>query len=193
MAAFENAIRPVLEREGVRFDEFGIAVKTGYYNHPDDSGGETNWGITTETARDNGYTGPMLQMPYPTALSIYRHRYWYPIRGDDIPDQAIAEELLDTGINAHPSVAVRFLQETLNVLNRKAELWPDIAEDGKMGPATIGALKVALATAADYGAIILKTLNCLQGAHYVACCKRDEKKESFFAGWLRWRVSLEGR
>jgi lysozyme family protein len=35
-----------------------IDVEGGYTNNPDDSGGETMWGVTIAVARRNGYTGP---------------------------------------------------------------------------------------------------------------------------------------
>lgn len=40
-----------------------IAIEGGYSNDPDDSGGETTWGVTERRARKFGYTGPMIDMP----------------------------------------------------------------------------------------------------------------------------------
>ena len=34
-----------------------IGHEGGYANDPRDTGGETNWGITKRTARENGYLG----------------------------------------------------------------------------------------------------------------------------------------
>jgi len=45
--AFDTAFERLIGHEG------------GYVNHPDDPGGETNWGITLRTAREQGYTGEM--------------------------------------------------------------------------------------------------------------------------------------
>src|SRR5690606_6723661 len=110
--------------------------RTGYVNHPDDPGGETNFGVTRKVALENGYAGPMRDIPYTKVLDIYRRRYWDDLQGDEIPDQEIAEELFDTGVNCGMAVVKRFLQRTLNVLNAKGTKYPDLVVDGVVGPRT---------------------------------------------------------
>ena len=51
MKNFDRAFAALLGHEG------------GYSNHPDDPGGETNWGVTLTVARANGYVGRMQEMP----------------------------------------------------------------------------------------------------------------------------------
>ena len=53
-----------------------VGIEGGYSNDPDDSGGETNWGITKATAVAYGYTGPMRDMPRETAHGIYLNGWW---------------------------------------------------------------------------------------------------------------------
>src|SRR5439155_17018541 len=47
-----------------------------YTFNPNDSGGETIWGITAATARRNGYQAAMSQMPRATAAAIYRTAFF---------------------------------------------------------------------------------------------------------------------
>jgi len=63
----------------ITFDEVferTIGHEGGYVNNPKDPGGETNWGITIKTARDNGYTGSMKSMSRLQAKEIYRVAFW---------------------------------------------------------------------------------------------------------------------
>jgi lysozyme family protein len=144
-ADFNRAILKISRYEGVEFDPDGRPVpgRTGHVNHPDDPGGETNYGVTRRVALENGWTGPMRDIPYPKVLDIYRRRYW----DDDIPDQEIAEELFGTGVNCGMPVVKKFLQRTLNVLNAKRMKYPDLVVDGVVGPRTIDALRRALTVA----------------------------------------------
>ena len=193
MSDFTRAVRKVLRHEGVQLDAAGMPVpgRTGYVDHPDDPGGDTNYGIIKAVARTYGYEGEMESIPFPTVLDIYRRRYWDEIRGDEIPDQDIAEELFDTGVNCGVGVAKTFLQRTLNVLNKKGTLWPDLVVDGSIGPKTIAALKVALAVAPYHRLCILRALDSLQCVRYIELAEEKEKFETFMAGWLRTRVGVK--
>ncbi len=192
MADFERAILKVLRHEGVEFDPDGRPVpgRTGYVNHPDDPGGETNYGITRRVAIENGYAGPMRDIPYSKVLDIYRRRYWDDLRGDEILDQAIAEELFDTGVNCGMHVVKKFLQRTLNVLNARGAKYPDLVVDGVVGPRTIEALRRALGLAPWYRLCVLRALDSLQCVRYIELAERDSKFESFVPGWLRARVGV---
>ncbi|MDO1811820.1 hypothetical protein Q2319_26385, partial [Escherichia coli] len=63
----------------------------------------------------------------------------------NIISSAVAEELLDTGVNCGTGFAKPLLQRALNLLNNngKAE-WPELSVDGIYGPATLNALKTYL-------------------------------------------------
>jgi len=192
MANFEEAVQKVLRHEGVVFDGEGQPVpgKTGYVEHPDDPGGETNYGITVKVARKNGYKGPMMRIPYTIVLVIYRKRYWDRLRGDMNPDQQIAEELFDTAVNMGVKKASRFLQRTLNALNVKGTKYPDLKVDGQVGPKTMAILEQALGVALWYRLVILRALDSLQAVRYIELAEHDEKFESFMPGWLRTRVGV---
>lgn len=169
-----------------------IGKEGGYSNNPNDAGGETMWGITARVARANGYSGAMRSMSREQAKAIYRSQYW--IKPDfaavSLLSPAIAEELFDTGVNMGPAVAAGFLQVALNGLNNGGRDWPDIGEDGDIGPATLGALRIFLAKRGKEGeAVMLKALNCQQGARYIDLARRRGANEAFLYGWLRTRVA----
>ncbi len=167
-----------------------IEIEGGYVDDPNDSGGETNFGITYEVARDNGYHGDMINMPVSVAFNIYSKKYWDKVCGDLLVDlsEAIAEEVVDTGVNMGTGRAGEFLQRSLNVLNHKQKLYNDLVIDNDIGPATIDALKSYLSKR-DEG-VLVKMLNCLQGAKYVRLCERREKDEDFVYGWFKNRIEI---
>ncbi|MCC7310791.1 MAG: hypothetical protein IT510_06050 [Sulfuritalea sp.] len=170
-----------------------IAKEGGYGNDPDDSGGETNWGITIREARRNGYTGPMKDMPRSVAESIYEMTYWYEPGFFDVSVivPKVARELFDTGINCGTGKAAEFLQVALNALNRQGKDYPDIEEDADIGPATIKALTAYMKRrGVDGEDVLLKALNCLQGARYIELSRARQKDETFVYGWLANRVAL---
>jgi lysozyme family protein len=186
------ALIKILKHEGVQFDAHDQPVPggSGWVNNPDDPGKETIWGITTATAREYGYTGGMKDMPYEVACDIYNKKYLDKICFDSIPDQEIAEEILDTAVNCGVEVVVSFLQRTLNVLNKKATLYPDLVVDGDCGPVTIKTLQKALTVAYWYRLCILRVLDSMQCVRYVNLAERDSKFETFMPGWLRNRVGV---
>jgi lysozyme family protein len=159
-----------------------IAIEGGYSNDPDDSGGGKN-----------GYTGPMKDMPRSVAESIYEMTYWYEPGFFDVSVivPKVARELFDTGINCGTGKASEFLQVALNALNRQGKDYPDIEEDSDIGPATIKALTAYMKRRGAEGeSVLLKALNCLQGARYIELSRSRKKDETFVYGWLLNRVSL---
>lgn len=171
-----------------------IKVEGGYVNDPRDAGGETNWGITRATARANGYNGSMRDMTKAQALDIYRQQYFFAPGFGRVAEvlPTVAAELFDTGVNMGPAVAARFLQRLLNALNNQEAHYADIGVDGKIGPATIAALRslVKRRGADDAETVLLKGLNCLQGARYVELAEGRKANEAFLFGWLMNRVEL---
>ncbi len=193
MADFDKAIQKVLRHEGVKFLEVdGHLVPdpehTGYAHHVDDPGGMTNYGITRVAARANGYKGSMKEIPYDIVLRIYVRKYWVRVGADKIVDQEIAEELFDTAVNCGVSVAVAFLQRTLNVLNAKERRYLDLKVDSRFGPKTERTLRQCLEIAPWYKLCVLRALDSLQCVRYIDLAERHVKFESFMAGWLRTRV-----
>ena len=164
-----------------------------YSFNPNDSGGETMWGVTAAVARANGYQGAMSQMPRATAAAIYRAEYFNKPGFDKVYtlSQRIAERLFDTGVNMGISVPGPWLQRALNALNRQQKDYQDIPVDGQIGPGTIAALRAFLnRRPTDGETILLRALNCLQGARYIEITEKRQQNEEFLAGWLLNRVEV---
>ena len=106
-----------------------IGHEGGYVNHPNDPGGETNWGITKRTAREAGYIGSMRELTREQAREVYRDAYWNRARCDEF-DGAIAFQVFDAAVNHGIGNAIRFLQRAVGV-----------ADDGVVGPVTMEAVK----------------------------------------------------
>lgn len=173
------------------FDDL-LSKEGGYVNNPNDAGGETNWGITLRTARAHGYTGDMRNLTRTQALEIYQADYWYGSHFDQVDSisPAIAQGLLDTGVNMGPSVASKWLQRWLTALNNQGALYPDLAADGAIGPRTLSALKSYLNRRGKEGeTVLLRGLNSSQGARYLELAEQRPANEAFLYGWLKARVS----
>ena len=163
----------------------------GYVNDASDAGGATRFGITQAVARQNGYTGDMRVFPRDEAVAIYRRRYWLRPQFSEVARRAptIAAELFDTGVNMGPATAAGFLQRALNALNRGQRDYPDLMLDGAIGPATLGALDGFLNTRGSAGErVLLKAIEALQGARYIALAERRPANEAFLYGWLANRI-----
>lgn len=169
-----------------------LAREGGYSNNPADAGGETNHGVTKAVARENGYFGPMSAMTRAQAVEIYRAKYWLRPGLHLVAAVApeIAEELFDTGVNMGAGTAARFLQRALNALNARGQHYGDVAVDGAIGPATVKAMAAFLKRRREGVSVLLKALNCLQGARYIELAEGREANEAFVYGWLAQRVSL---
>jgi len=182
MTSFDTIIAGLLKNEGA------------YANNKDDLGGETNFGITAATARSYGYTGPMSSLPRAKAVEIYQSLYWTKPNYSEVYklSPGIAIELLDTGVNMGTQVASEFLQRSLNSLNRGGKDYADLVVDGNLGPKSLKALSTFLTFRGHDEAehVLLKALNCLQGARYIALCEARQANETFLFGWLANRVDL---
>jgi lysozyme family protein len=169
-----------------------LKAEGGYVNNPNDRGGETNWGITIAVARENSYYGPMSALPRETAKTIYEKQYVVAPGFDKVAalSAEIGAELVDTGVNMGPRVAATFLQRALNVLNNMGSGYKDLLVDGDVGPATLFALKTFLLWRGKRGErVMLKALNCLQGARYIELAEVRAQNEAFVFGWLDHRVA----
>ena len=121
---FEACMAEIFKHEG------------GFVNHPRDPGGATNMGITIGTLR-GWRSGPVTVEDVRTltkreAQTIYRARYWNPVKGDDLP---VGLDLVtfDPAVNSGNSRGARWLQQALG----------GVAVDGKVGPQTVAAANKA--------------------------------------------------
>ncbi len=111
--------------------EHTLEFEGGYVNHPEDPGGETNYGITRAVAFENGYRGSMRNIPMSLVRNIYKTRYWDAVRGDSLPP-LVALSLFDFAVNSGVSRAIRMIQRLLK-----------LTPDGIIGPKTMFAINTA--------------------------------------------------
>lgn len=163
-----------------------VKLEGGYINDPTDKGGETNYGITVATARAAGYTGAMKDLPLTTAKQIYRNEYIVKPGFDSFVtlSSELTAKLFDIGVNMGPANATKFLQDSLNLL-----FGSTLTVDGKMGPATRTAVTGYFASRTTAASILIKMINCLQGARYADIVRKDPTQRKYINGWIGNRIS----
>jgi lysozyme family protein len=133
---FDRAFAELMKHEG------------GYVNHPDDPGGETNFGITKVVAEKHGYKGSMKDLPVSTAKHIYKVDYWDKIRADLLPAN-LRFHVFDAAVNSGVGQAIKWLQSAAGV-----------DADGVIGSKTISASSSV--SAAKYSATRLRFMTNLK-------------------------------
>lgn len=113
----------------------------GYVNDQVDPGGETNWGISDR--RDGRMDGMadldadgigdvrMRDLTRDQANKIYKRDYWDAVNGDKLPS-GLDLVAFDGAVNSGVSRGAKWVQRALGV-----------KQDGRIGPATLKAAKVA--------------------------------------------------
>jgi len=173
-ATFFGAFEVTLQHEG------------GYVDDPVDLGGETNFGITAETARQHGIED-VAAIVDSAVVAIYFSDYWAPLQLDTIAerDSLLATILFDFGVNAGPGRSGRALQRCLNAANRNGRSWGDIPVDGIIGPRTLSAYQRY-----SSGSQLLTCVQAVRSYHYLDIIERRPANEKYFYGWFR-RATLE--
>lgn len=164
-----------------------FAVEQGYSNNPADPGGETNHGITVAVARQDGYTGPMRDLPKERAESIYIRNY---VAGPGFEpviaaSPAVGQKLVDAGVNAGTSRASRWFQVALNHLSRGGQDYAQVAVDAKVGPQSMAAYRALERKRGRIKAceLVLKLVDAQQATHYMSL-----NKPMFIVGWADNRL-----
>lgn len=174
-----------------------IGVEGGYVNDPNDSGGETKYGITVAVARRHGYEGAMIDLPLEFARRVYQEEYWDKMRCGAIASYGLEElalKMFDAGVNVGVGRAVKWLQLALNLLNAGDPLFVPLAVDGDLGNRTLQALRVFQVRAkGDSDATLVKVINGRQVCHYLDLAGSRPKDKRFLFGWLRARVTNHER
>lgn len=121
---FLSGLNAVLRHEG------------GYVNHPRDPGGATNKGVTQRVyddwRRSQGMDPRSVRsITGDETAAIYRKLYWDAVRGDDLPS-GVDYCIFDFAVNSGHTRASKCLQLAVGA-----------APDGKIGPATLAAVRVA--------------------------------------------------
>lgn len=190
MADFEVAYSKTMGHEG------------GYANDPNDAGGETYKGVARvyngswdgwdviDASKGEPDFPECLDDIYSLQTSVhefYKENYWDVNHLDHVSDQDVAEEMFDTGVNMGISRAAKFLQKSLNYLNRNESLYSELVVDGAIGQASLNALNIVL----DRGdqRVLLTMMNVLQGQHYMNYMDRKPSQKKYARGWMK-RVRL---
>lgn len=166
-AGFSAAIAVVLAHEG------------GFQAAPDDPG---NWtGGKPEAGELKGTKFGISAAQYPTldiahlttddAIAIYRRDWWERFDLARLPPP-LGAKLLDAGVNIGMASAVRALQRALRACGVA------IAEDGKLGDATRGAVS------AVSPAILLPALREALAGHYRLIAAHNPAQQHDLTGWL---------
>lgn len=148
----------------------------GFVNDPRDPGGATNKGITQQVYDDwrerHGDEKRSVRFIEEAEVeNIYLNRYWRPLNGDRLPD-GVDYCLFDFAVNSGVNRAARYLQRAVGV-----------AEDGQIGPMTLGA---AAATQPD------RLINeiCTLRQRYL---EQLRTFATFGRGWTRRVAEVEAR
>lgn len=165
-----------------------VFLEGGYVNDPNDPGGETNFGITKEVAREYGYTGPMVDLSREFAESIYIHGYVEKPKFDLVLEKspAVAHKLVDAGVNVGTYRASLWFQKALNALNRGQRDYADVVVDGRIGPRTMQAYEALEQKRGKVRAceLVIKLIDAQQATHYMSL----SNLKSYTVGWVDHRI-----
>ena len=138
-----------------------IQREGGYVCDPDDSGGETKFGISKRSY-------PALNIGELTegqARDIYFSDFWTPAGCDGMP-QVVAEIVFDFAVTSGVGRSVRALQQAAGV-----------TIDGDVGPRTLAAIE-------GRGDLIAAHLTIIRMAFYADLARKQKKNQKFLAGWI---------
>jgi lysozyme family protein len=169
----------------------------GYSVDPDDAGGETykgisrrynptwdGWVIIDSMKSHANFPAILKQLPQlqDKVYDFYKKNEWDFYKLDSFNSQLIAEEMFDSGVNLGKKRVSKFLQESLNYLNRNEKLFNDLIVDGQIGPASLRALDFILSNGEEE--LLFKILNILQAKFYLDYMKTDPVQEKYIRGWF---------
>ena len=184
MSFFDRAYSEVMGNEG------------GYANNANDKGGETYCGISRRFHPNwNGwkYIDKIKQIRKikwnehfseldSSVRDFYHVKFWNRINGDAYTNYELAVQMFDAAVNCNTIPAAKFLQRTLNVLNRRGTLWKNLDPDGQIGENTIKALNAALKIINTK--LLLIVFNIIRGSYYVDIMEADESQEDWARNWI---------
>lgn len=178
--SFQEAFKQVIGEEGK------------YSNNPNDPGGATKYGIIERVARANGYQGDIKDLSLGFAQKIYKQQYWDLLNLDPVCSlgEELATKLFDISVNMGIVTAGNFFQQALNTFNRNGKDYPDLTVDSHIGPQSLSALITFRKVRGAPGMVVLlRAINCLQAARYIALSFKTPTLEDFEFGWFLNRVS----
>lgn len=148
---FTRCIEVVLRNEG------------GYSNHPNDPGGETNFGIAKKFYPDLD----IKNLTKDQAIAIFYKDYWTPMNLSGILNEDLVLQIFDFGVNVGVRTAIKLLQRIVRV-----------KDDGIIGPITLTAVNESELPLYD---IYIKRRKLF----YMNLAARRPSLEVFLKGWLK--------
>lgn len=166
--------------------DFIFCVEGGYFNHPNDPGGETMYGIIKTEARAWGYDGKMRDLPKEVAIQIYKKKYWKGTGLMNIKNFGVAMTIFDFQVNSGLRGA-KIAQKTANKLYENRTVEPTfkkamegtapLAVDGKLGPKSFEVLNKIPPLE------FLMAYNIFQEDQYEDLMRANGKLRVFDEGW----------
>ncbi len=187
MDTFSKAISHIMQSEvGPWFDENHPACKsgsiatrddrraTGYVNDPDDTGGETKFGVAKNANPELNIT----KLTWDAAKRVYFKKYW--LAGDCADIVSFAPKLamlhFDGCVNHGNGRASKIIQEAVGA-----------TIDGDIGPKSLEAIKRACGAPGGELAVCAKVL-MLRKSIYLKIVERNPSQKKFLNGWFN-RIS----
>jgi lysozyme family protein len=162
MANFEQAFEKMIRDEG------GFVLHTV----PGDTGGMTYAGIARNknpqwpgwTLLDHNENSPLLTG---MVRNFYKVEFWDRIRGDELTNQTVAENIFNFGVNTGISVAVKLAQLIIGVI-----------PDGAIGPKTVEKLNTVDSESFKKSYALAKI------TRYADICNKNRTQSKFLLGWI---------
>lgn len=176
-------------------------LEGGYANNKNDKGGETYRGIArniwpnwpgwkivdaAKAAQNFPESLDENEMLQQLIHSFYRVEFWNEINGDLITNIDVAKEVYDNAVNLGVGTSTKYLQRSLNVLNRNQIKYDDVVVDGDIGKKTIVAIDQCIKV--NGVKRLVNVINAFQVKHYLELMEKNPTQEEF-VGWLN-RVQI---
>lgn len=144
-------------------------------NNANDRGGLTYAGISRN--RNPAWEGwayiDKSVPPVELVRKFYKENFWDAVRGDEISDQSVAENLFDFAVNCSPKSSVKLSQISVSVV-----------PDGVLGPKSLEAIN-------SFDPTLFKALFALAKiAYYRDIVNRHPNQLSNFKGWVNRTLEM---
>lgn len=159
-----------------KFLDYIFEVEGGFTDDENDRGGATNFGITEEEARRNGYNGSMKNLTQDFAKKILEKGYYLKHHLNEVKNDKVALSICDWSFNSG-RWATKKAQVTLN-----SYFGYDLVVDGIFGSKTIKALNEVEEQGKSEE--FLKNYHNLQRKFYHSIVECNPTQQDFLTGWL---------
>jgi lysozyme family protein len=157
MADFQKALEFLFRNEGI------------YSDNPNDSGGETKFGISKRSYPDVD----IANLTREQAADIYYTDFWALYA--NMPDR-LALKMFDFAVNMGHKQAIKLLQRALRCVGREG-----VADDGILGGKTREAVAMSLVNLSE----VVAALRSEAAGFYRVLAEKEPKNRVFLEGWLR--------